>query len=223
MHFSQINEKSGPRFGKLAVVAALHVALGALFVHTLNRGGMALPKVPEALVVMFTPDAPPPPPPPQPPKPVPKTAPPQVIAPPVEVPVQPPPPDTVAAVVSPATTVQPSTPAATAVAGPSAPLAPPQANSGVMRSVALADASGCTTPAYPPRAARNNESGTVMLALLVGSDGRVSEARVQSSSGSRELDKAAIAALSSCTFRPAMNGGVAEPGWAQIAYVWTLE
>lgn len=222
MHFSQINDKGGTRFSKLAIVAAIHVAVGVAFVHSLNSRGVTMPKMPEELVVMFTPEAPPPPPPPpEPPKPMPKTAPPQVVAPPVEVQVQqPPPPDAVAAVVSTETAPQPATPTPAADPGP---VAPPSNNAGAMRSVALADASGCATPQYPLKAARNNESGTVTLALLVGTNGKVSDSRVKTSSGSRELDKAAIAALSTCTFKPAMNGGVAEPGWAQIAYVWTLE
>jgi protein TonB len=46
---------------------------------------------------------------------------------------------------------------------------------------------------------------------------------VQKSSGSHDLDRAAVSALSLCKFKPAMNGGVAEPAWGQIAYVWTLE
>jgi protein TonB len=150
---------------------------------------------------------------------MPKTAPPKMIAPPVEVEVrQPAPPDTVIATVSTETTPQPPSPT---VADPGP--ATPSPNTGVMRTVALADASGCATPNYPVRAARNNESGTVTLALLVGVDGKVSDSRIKSSSGSRELDKAAVSALSTCTFKPALNGGVAEPGWAQIAYVWTLE
>lgn len=222
MHFSQTNEQAGTRLSKLAIVAAAHVAVGALFVHTLNRGAVALPNMPAALVVMLPPEVPPPPPPPEPPQPLPATAPPQLIAPPVEVQVQQvqPPPDTVAAVVTAATTPQPATPVPASAPGP---VSAAPANAGAMRSVALADARGCATPDYPARAARNNESGTVTLALLVGTNGRVSDARIASSSGSRELDKAAIAALSTCTFKPAMNGGVAEPGWAQIAYVWTLE
>jgi protein TonB len=63
----------------------------------------------------------------------------------------------------------------------------------------------------------------VTLALLVGTDGRVTSSRVQTSSGSRELDRAAVNALSLCQFKPAMNNGVPEAGWAQIAYVWSLE
>ena len=221
MHFSQMNDKGGTKFSKLAIVAALHVAVGAAFIHALNSRGVKMPQMPEEIVVMFTPEAPPPPPPPpEPPKPMPRTAPPQVVAPPVEVQVQqPPPPDAVAAVVSTDAAPQPATPTPAADPGP----ATAAANPGVMRTVALADASGCATPQYPVRAARNNESGTVTLALLVGTNGKVSDSRIKSSSGSRELDRAAIAALSTCTFKPAMNGGVAEPGWAQIAYVWTLE
>jgi protein TonB len=226
MHFSQTNEQGGTRYSKLAVVAAVHVVLGALFVHTINTRGISMPKVPDELVVMFTPEAPKPPPPMpiEPPKPMPKIAPPQVIAPPVEVKVQQtPPPDSIVAQVSTDVAPQPPTAAVAADPGPATPAQSQSKNTGVMRSVALADASGCTTPEYPARAARNNESGTVTLALLVGTNGHVTDSRIKTSSGSRDLDKAAVAALSTCTFKPAMNGGVAEPGWAQIAYVWTLE
>lgn len=221
MNFNQMNDKGGTKFSKLAVVAAVHVAVGAMFVHSLNSRGIKMPKMPEEIVVMFTPEAPPPPPPPpEPPTPKPKTAPPQVIAPPVEVEVQqPPPPDAVAAVVSTETAPQPSTP----TAAPEAPAAPPSSNTGAMHTAVLADANGCAKPDYPTRAARNGESGTVTLALLVGTDGKVANARVQSTSGSKELDRAAISALSMCKFKPAMSGGVAEQAWAQIAYVWTLE
>jgi protein TonB len=92
-----------------------------------------------------------------------------------------------------------------------------------VRSIALAEASGCATPEYPARAARNGDSGTVVLALLIGTDGRVANARVQKSSGSRDLDKAALNALSMCQFKPGMNNGVPEAGWGQVAFVWTLQ
>jgi protein TonB len=92
-----------------------------------------------------------------------------------------------------------------------------------MGSAVLANADGCAKPDYPVNAARNGDTGTVTLALLVGADGRVQNAKVQKSSGHRELDRAALNALSLCQFKPAMNNGVAEAGWGQIAYVWTLE
>lgn len=220
MHFAQMNEQGGTKYSKLAVVAAVHIALGAAFVHSLNTRGISLPKMPDEIVVMFTPEAPKPPPLVEPPKPMPKMAAPKMIAPPVEVDVQQtPPPDAPTATVS--TEVAPQAPTPAVAADPGPPTTAPAA--GTMRSVALADASGCAVPEYPARAARNNESGTVTLALLMGANGRVTDSRIKSTSGSRDLDKAAVAALSTCTFKPAMNGGVAESGWAQIAYVWTLE
>jgi protein TonB len=113
----------------------------------------------------------------------------------------------------------PMTPAAPA----EAPAAPASSDSGAMRTAVLADANSCAKPDYPVRAARNGETGTVSLALLVGADGKVTGSKIQKSSGSRELDRAAVTALSLCKFKPATNGGVAEPAWGQIAYVWTLD
>ena len=57
----------------------------------------------------------------------------------------------------------------------------------------------------------------------MGTDGRVSSARIDQSSGSRDLDRAAIHALSLCKFKPATNNGVAEAGWAKLAFVWKLD
>jgi protein TonB len=221
MHFSHLNNGSGTKATKFAVVAGLHVVAAIGFIHTMNTRHLTMPKVPEDLLVMIQPDIPkPPPPPPEPPKPTVKVAPPDVVVPKVEVEVQPPP------VESPvqATTTEPDpTPAQAPVQAEAPPAAKPSTDSGAMRSAVLADANGCAKPAYPASAARNGDSGTVTLALLVGADGKVTSSRVQKSSGHRELDKAAVNALSLCQFKPAMNNGVAEAGWAQIAYVWTLD
>lgn len=219
MHFSHMNDGSSTKVTKIAVVAAFHVVLALALIKSMNSKMITMPKMPDDVVLLFTPEPPPPPPPPpEPPKPMPKVAPPQIIAPPPEVEVaQPPPPDSVTATV----TADPAPPQPTAQA--QAAPAPASADSGAMRTAVLADASGCAKPNYPPLAARNGESGTVTLALLVGTDGRVAGSRVQSSSGSRELDRAAVSALTMCKFKPATSGGVAEQAWAQIAYVWTLE
>jgi protein TonB len=220
MHFSQMNDGSNTKFTKIAIVAAFHVAVGTAFVHSMNSKMLTMPKLPEDIVVMLTAEPPPPPPPPpEPARPMPKVAPPEVVAPKVEVEVQQtPPPDAVVA-----TTTPDPAPAERAPAQADAPPAPPSAKPGNMYSAVLADANACAKPGYPPKAARDGVSGTVTLALLVGTDGRVTNSKVQKSSGSRELDKAAISALSLCKFKPATNGGVAEPAWGQIAYVWTLE
>lgn len=84
-------------------------------------------------------------------------------------------------------------------------------------------ANNCARPDYPASAARNGETGTVNLALLIAANGTVADAKVEQSSGSRVLDRAAIAALSICQFKPATNNGVAEPAWGKIAYVWSLD
>lgn len=90
-------------------------------------------------------------------------------------------------------------------------------------TIAMANASDCALPNYPARSVRNGDTGTVNLSLLIGADGRVADARVQKSSGHRELDRAAVDALSLCKFKPATRNGVAEPAWGQIAYVWSLD
>lgn len=83
--------------------------------------------------------------------------------------------------------------------------------------------SACARPDYPARAAREGAEGTVTLALLINTSGQVADAKVQRTSGSRDLDRAAISALSMCTFKPATANGVPTQAWGQIAYVWTLD
>ncbi|OON59987.1 hypothetical protein B0920_22200 [Massilia sp. KIM] len=219
MHFSHLNDGAGGKAGRFAVVAGLHVLVAMGVIHTMNSKSITMPALLEDTLVWVKPDITPPPPPPDPPTPRPQTAPREIVVPEPEVRVAEPPPEpTVTATTEP----QPAEPAQSAPAEV-APAAQASSNNGQMRSAVLADANGCAKPEYPARAARNGETGTVTLALLVGADGRVQDARVQSSSGSRDLDRAAINALSLCRFQPAMNNGVAEPGWGQIAYVWTLE
>lgn len=217
MHFSNTNDGSGSKLSKIAIVAALHLAVGAALVHNMNSKSFSVPKMIDDLV-MLTIEAPkPPPPPPEPPQPRQKPATqPKVVAPVVEV--------EVPQVPTEAPVQATTEPAPAADPGPATPEAPPaNPNAGKVFSAALADANGCAKPDYPARAARNGETGTVSLALLIGVDGRVSDSKIQRSSGSKELDRAAQAALSMCKFKPAINNGAAEPGWGQIAYVWTLD
>jgi protein TonB len=217
MHFSDTPDGTGSKFTKIAIVAALHVAVGAALIHNMNSKSFSMPKIVDDLV-MLTIEAPkPPPPPPEPPQPKQQpTTQPKVIAPvvEVEVPQQP--------VEAPIQATTEPTPAADP--GPATPEAPPaNPNAGKLFSAALADANGCAKPDYPAKAARSGETGTTSLALLIGTDGRVSDSKIQRSSGSKELDRAAQSALSMCKFKPAMNNGAAEPGWGQIAYVWSLD
>jgi protein TonB len=222
MQFTSLPSGNRPdtKAAKLAVVVALHVALGAVFIHAVNTKKISLSSLPEQVLVMIEPERPTPPPPSEPPKPAQQLAPPDVAVPKVEVDVAPPPvPNPIQAT----TASDPSPfPAMPSDPGPEAP-AMPSANPGQMRTAVFADANGCALPDYPAAAARRGDTGTTTLALLVGADGRVSSSRVEQSSGSRDLDRAAINALSRCTFKPATNNGVAEAGWAKLAFVWKLD
>lgn len=220
MHFSHINNGAGGKAGKFALVAGLHVLVALGVIQTMNSKTFTMPALLDESLVWIKPDIPPPSPPPEPPKPQVKTAPPEVIVPKVEVDVPLLPPEQV---MEASTEASPEPALPTQSEAPPQPAAQPSTNSGEMRNAVLADANGCAKPDYPLRAARNGETGTVTLALLVGADGRVQDSRIQSSSGSRDLDRAAVNALSLCKFQPAMNGSAAQAGWAQLAYVWTLE
>jgi len=223
MQFTTLSSGNRPdgKAVKIALVAGLHVVLGAMFVHSINTKKISLPSLPNQVLVMLDPQQPDPPkPPPEPPKPMPKMAPPDIVVPKVDVDVAPP---NVEAPVQATTESDPSPFPAAPSDAPPEPAAPPSANPGQMHTAVFADANGCALPDYPAAAARRGDSGTTMLALLVGADGRVSSARIERSSGSRDLDRAAINALSLCTFKPATTNGVAEAGWAKLAYVWKLD
>ncbi|MDN4061611.1 TonB family protein [Massilia sp. YIM B02769] len=225
MHFSYAHQANGNKAGKFALVAGLHALIAVGVVNMMNNKALALPELPKNLTVFMTPEpVEPPPVPPEPPQPVQRVAPPDIVVPKIEIEITPPPIENTVRTTHEADPVppQPAQPQATAQP-PGTPASGNGTGSGAVRSIALAEASGCATPEYPARAARNGDSGTVVLALLIGTDGRVANARVQKTSGSRDLDKAALNALSMCQFKPGMNNGVPEAGWGQLAFVWTLD
>jgi periplasmic protein TonB len=92
-----------------------------------------------------------------------------------------------------------------------------------LHTPAVVDARACEKPAYPLSAIRLGEAGVVSLAMKIGTDGKVIDAIVEKSSGSKVLDKAARLGLSLCKFVPAKTDGVAEVAWMKIQYVWTLD
>ena len=222
MHFSHLHPDSGNKAGKFALVAGLHALVAIGVVNMMNNKTFPLPSLPTDLTVFTTPEPPKPlPTPPDPPMQQQQLPPPKLFVPKIDdnLPL-PPIENTIRATTELPPPQEPAQPARAEVAPPPAK---PTTNPGTMRTAVLADAKACVTPNYPAAAARNGDTGTVTLALLVGADGRVTGSRVQTSSGSRELDRAAVNALSLCQFKPAMNNGVPEAGWAQIAYVWSLE
>lgn len=76
-------------------------------------------------------------------------------------------------------------------------------------------------PRYPVDSRRRREQGVVVLALLVGTDGRVKTISVSNSSGVRRLDEAALAAVRKWRWSPMLVGGMAVEvrGLVEIPFV----
>jgi protein TonB len=66
-------------------------------------------------------------------------------------------------------------------------------------------------PDYPSDAMRRNESGTVVVRITVGSDGKPDDVDVLRSSRSRSLDRAATQAAKRWRFQPGQAGTVEVP------------
>lgn len=75
---------------------------------------------------------------------------------------------------------------------------------------------------YPKASLMNEEQGDVTMAFLVGADGNVVESKVEKSSGYKNLDKAALKALSSCKFKPGTKDGSLAQTWTKVDYSWKL-
>jgi protein TonB len=87
---------------------------------------------------------------------------------------------------------------------------------------AVVDSSACAKPDYPKNALRNGDTGVVTLALLIGTDGRVADSKVEKTSGFRELDRAAQVGLGLCKFKPGTLDGAPQQSWTRMQYVWSL-
>ena len=172
---------SGSKVVAIAIVAILHIALGYAFVTGLAY--QYVKKVSEKLNT-FDVEEPPPPPPDEPPPPPPdvKVAPPPVVTPPPIVQA----PTTVAPPII--TTPVPPPPRPVVVAPPPAPPPPPRIS---QAAVAKGNPGQYfSQDNYPPSALRAGEEGRVVAMLTIGTDGRVSECEVTTSSGSAALDQA---------------------------------
>lgn len=71
-------------------------------------------------------------------------------------------------------------------------------------------------PKYPARALRNGEQGTVMVSAEISAEGLPSSVGVARSSGSRDLDRAAVDAVKQWRFRPALVDGRPASGRVQV-------
>src|SRR3546814_9464591 len=78
----------------------------------------------------------------------------------------------------------------------------------------------CSSDLYPAISNRLGETGSVVLRMLVGVNGKVTDSKIQTSSGYPRLDEAARRALSLCKFEPAIVDGVPTPAWGLLKYTF---
>jgi protein TonB len=218
MNFSH-EKKPGKNLTGITIVILLHVLVAYGIVTGLGKRMVS--KMAEAVETKIIEEVKPPPPkevPPPPPPPEMKAPPPPFI-PPVEVNVQQPPP--VQNTIASSTAAKPVSNELSRPAPPAPPAA--AANPNPVRIAAVADFNTCAKPEWPKASLRNEETGTVTLSFLIGTDGRVADSKIVKSSGFRDLDKAAVTGISKCRFKPGSNDGKPEQAWMQMQYVWTLE
>ena len=197
------------------MTVALHIVLVYAMIHGLARKivEVVLPPLETKIIEEVKPPAPDKPPPPPPPKLV--QPPPPFIPPPevrIQMPVQ----------AAPAITVSPTPPPpAPVVIAPAPP--PPAPVAIVLATAPETIADSCERPPYPAAWRRAGETGEVRLRLQVEANGRVSEARIEKSSGFRRLDEAAREAALECRYRPGM-GSDGKPMKATVTkiYAWRL-
>ncbi|MDR2991441.1 MAG: TonB family protein [Burkholderiaceae bacterium] len=79
-------------------------------------------------------------------------------------------------------------------------------------------------PDYPPMSLLRHESGTVVVRVLIGVDGRAQAAQIEKSSGYSRLDDTALTtARDRWRYRPGTRGGVPEAMWFDVPIEFTLQ
>ena len=210
----------------LAVAIALHGALIAFVVSDALEKPHTEVEPPPVIVQLLTPEPPlklepptpePPKPKPQPPKPEPVKPQPRPEPP---LPEQPKPEPAKAEVrpepvkiEAPATAVAPA-PTPVAPPAPQAPPPPPapsvaKPSARTEVSISASYAAANRKPEYPKMSLRLGEQGTVVLTVMVKSDGSAGDVEVKSTSGFTRLDRAAADAVKTWRFNPATIDGKA--------------
>lgn len=78
-------------------------------------------------------------------------------------------------------------------------------------------------PKYPAMAKRRGYTGQVVLDVLVAQSGRVADLRVSTSSGYGMLDEAAVAAVKTWVFEPAVRGNQKVKMWVRVPIRFELK
>ena len=123
--------------------------------------------------------------------------------------------------------VVPSLPTDTVAAGTGTQVAtylPPAAIDATPLSGARLAYAYAPAPPYPADALREGRSGTVILEVLVGLDGRPVSVEIAQSSGQRDLDRIAVRhVLAKWRFEPAMRNGQAVQAIGRVPIAFSLD
>jgi protein TonB len=123
----------------------------------------------------------------------------------------------------------PSPNAPTAVSAPTAAL-PPLSESGAGNKsskveLPSSDAQYLQNPAppYPVMSKRLGEQGTVILHVLIGTEGMAQKAELKQSSGYERLDQVALKTVKDWRFVPGKRGGIPEAMWFDLPIKFELK
>ena len=78
-------------------------------------------------------------------------------------------------------------------------------------------------PPYPRLSKKLNEQGTVVMRVLIGSNGEPMKAEIGKSSGFDRLDESAATTVMKWRYAPGKRGGVAEAMWFNVPINFVLE
>lgn len=92
-----------------------------------------------------------------------------------------------------------------------------------IEQAARIDEAACEKPVYPSAWQDDGESGTVTIAYLVDTDGKVLQSKVLESSGAPRIDRASVRAGARCKFQPGARDGQAALAWAKVKYSWIVD
>ena len=189
MSYANRKQMSSNRTAAIVIVALIHIALGYALVTGLAYN--VIKKAAEDLKTFDVEDEPPPPEePPPPPEQTEVPPPPQVVAPPPIVRTNTVAPPIISTPVAPPPVITP-----VARPAPPAPPAPPPPRVSQAARAKGNLVSLFSTDDYPQSAIRNEEQGTTAVRMTIGTDGRVADCTITSSSGSSALDNATCSIL----------------------------
>jgi periplasmic protein TonB len=76
---------------------------------------------------------------------------------------------------------------------------------------------------YPSASIRAGEEGVATVEIYIAADGRVTDARIKTSSGFERLDEATLKYVKTWRMKPATRGGVPEGSWVTVPVRWKIE